>query len=635
MIRQVILSLLVLVSLRAAAQIGDFGREGRDRVPGRQGQWPGTKPRDTAHTEIKKLKTYPLAQYRLYDWQQDTTVIDTALTPHLFHRINFTGRDIYAFQPFQNIGQPLNRLVGIETGGLLPVWAPPSKRPGLKHKDDLRFAHTPTPFSQLYYLSGNEQGQMLDSRFHITVLPNWNINLGYKGLSSLGYYRHSISDHENWFINTHYTDTARRVDLKIYLLKNHLRNEENGGIIDEAYFENPGTLYLDRGKIPVRSEQDESLWHARSEGLSLAWQPSGRSLLKIRYEADYTKGYYRYDGGQAAYGAQIPYPLPFDSAAVRDWQHKWALDFRKKHWHAEGGLLYWKARRSYDTTLYLPRVTVPGRQEWKEWFGYGRLYYRNGPWETAWHLTAGQKGHYRMEGRISYRHGKQQWIWKTNVSRSMPDPAFIIWQSRFERFNWFHTYTDPQSLESELGWESPWGHWRARYRTVRHYLYFGPDSLPRQSAEGVSVAELSYRKDWHWRKWGFFPEITWQHTGGDRQALDLPRWRMRTTFYYRDWWFTHHMYLQTGIRFWWFSSYYMPAYMPLTGTFIQQRTKPYGNFYIADLFFNFKVKKFYAFMVLEHFNGIWERKHPRYYGAPYHPYADYTLRLGIIWQFIN
>ena len=93
--------------------------------------------------------------------------------------------------------------------------------------------------------------------------------------------------------------------------------------------------------------------------------------------------------------------------------------------------------------------------------------------------------------------------------------------------------------------------------------------------------------------------------------------------------------MQAGVLIRYFSAFYMPAYNPLTNMFFQQRRRLYGDFYLADIFFDFKVKRFRAFTSLEHFNALWERFSPRYYSAPYYPYADYFLRIGITWEFVN
>ena len=633
--------MLLGLGVTAYGQFDGLGGHRRDGMTNRRlGNRRGISPSDTSSVrrskKRKKLKTYPLAQYRLYDWQQDTIQTDTLLDINDYHRANFTGKDLYYGQAFQNIGQPVNRLTGWPDEDLLPRWTPSGKHPVEFRKKDLLFAHVPTPLSRLYFLTGNGQGQMLHSHFHINIYPYWNVNFGYHGLSSLGYYRHSVSQDENWFINTHYTDSTRRLDIRLYMIKNILLNEENGGIVDEQFFENPGDTYLDRGKIPVRSENGKSLWHARSEGASIRWAPiSAYSAWQTGYSFDYTKGYFRYEGLQADFGPSQPYSTDFDSLALRDYRHSVFGLYTNNTMEASLGWTYWRAFRRFDTSIVHNGMYIPSSTLWTEHFIDARLRYTRDSLRIAFQSQWGMQGHHSILVNGQYRLKRHTWKARLQWQHRRPEPKFLLWQSRYRKYNWAHSFDDVQVLRLHFQWNNPAGQWQAGMIRARNYTYFGTDSLPHQQAAPISVVSFTYRKDWQWKYGGIYPELTWQNLQGGGLALDLPRLRGRLTLYYKDHWFRRHMYLNAGIRITGFSAYYMPAYVPVIGEFVQQRYRHYGNYYIADVFFNFQVKKFYAFLSLEHVNAYWEKRHPNYYSAPFQPYADQTIRLGIIWKFVN
>jgi len=637
--------LFILFTFLAAfshAQIDGLGKD-RDLIRNR-GNRDATRfnPRvsdsttRSGKTAKRKLKTYPLRLYRLYDWKQDTLVTDTLLDIDDFHRANFTEKDLYYGQPFQNIGEPVNRLLGTERRSFLPLWTPVGKRPSEMRRRDLRFAFVPTPLSRLFFLTGNGQGQMLHTHFHINIFPHWNLNFGYHGLSSLGYYRHSLSQNENWFINTHYRDSLRRWSVKAYILKNILLNEENGGILDESFFENPGDTYVDRGKIPVRSQNGKSLWKARREGGEWLWSPF-KSLPQwsLGYEFDYTKAYFSYEGMQADFGPLQPYSKKFDSIATRDYRHTVMLQYAKGAWEGRLLWLHWRAFRRFDTTVTANGMTVPASTLWRENFAGAQWGYHTNKWKTSGKWMAGNNGHYSGALNGMYTSGKHSLEAGLNISKHRPEPKFILWQSRYIKYNWHYHWDDEEKMSASVLWKSPFGRLKLDHTGYKNYTYFGTDSLPHQHPGSMSVTAVTYGKDWQWKYGGVYPEFTWQQVSGGGDALDLPRYRGRLTLYYKDHWFTNHMYLNMGIRLSGFSSWFMPAYVPATGEFVQQRTQRYGNFYLADFFFNFQVKKFYAYLVLEHFNAYWERRHPAYYSAPYQPYADQTIRLGIVWKFVN
>jgi len=638
----IMLFFLTVFSSFSFAQIGGIGR-----LSGKKGNFPsdklakGRKPSDTSFTKDEKikLKTYPASYYRyiLPANPSDTFVVDTSLRPKQRFKVNFTQKDLYFFMPFQNIGQPLNRL---STKTYQPdKWydlVPEAKKPFFRNAQDIPLYHTPTPYSRLFYLSGNKQGQMLDSRIGVNIRPYFYVGVGYKGLSSLGYYKNGISSQESWFIHTEYFTPYKRYMLRFYIVKNHLENEEYGGITDESFFENPGKDYLDRGKIPVRLE-DKSIWHSRQIWLEQTWKPMKKdSLLHITYNFDYTKAYYGYEGNEkAVFGETVDYSLPFDSTGIRNYRHHLFLNYDRKSWQLRMGAAYHRLFVRYDTLVKTKNVTITP-SHYIPYFYYTASLGWEGKalkndfqvrYEThrqQWYLKEDfgwQAGKHHINFHLLYRYEQPAWY-------------FLIWQSRFERFNWHNDFSNTAQFSAAVSYKGQLGKLRVEQKLYNRPVYFGADSLPHQWQGGITVLSALYSRHFKWRKWGFIPEVRWQ-THAANPSMDLPQWNLRGMVYYTDKWFKKHMHMQVGLTVRYFSSYYMSGFNPLTNQFFQQRHKKYGGFYLADLFFDFKVKRFRAFTALEHFNALWERFSPRYYSAPYYPYADYFLRVGIIWEFVN
>jgi len=356
--------LLIMFYGSSIAQIDRLGGMGRERgVQGRNNRL-GPVVHDTSSARGRKpakLKTYPLALYRFYTPAGDTLVLDTLLDPTDFHRTNFTGRDTYHGMPFQNIGQPLNRLVWNDTAATAfgsPV--PEGIQMSVRTASELHYHHVPTPFTRLFFLSGNKKGQMLDSRIGVNIRPNWNIGLGYKGLNSLGYYLHSLTSQENWFFNTDYAAPSGRFFLRFYLIKNHLENDENNGIADESYFEQGGNAYIDRGKIPVRTTDDQSIWHSRQSGGEAGWAPLKKTpALKLTYGLDEYKAYAEYKGGTAVYGNTLTYPLAYDSTGYRRFVHRLGIRWNSVRSQWIAGIVFQRMFVRYDTTITAGNTTVP------------------------------------------------------------------------------------------------------------------------------------------------------------------------------------------------------------------------------------------------------------------------------------
>ncbi len=629
-----------------SGQIGREGRfpGGRDKVPGGvDGPFrPAGNTADTTNLKKKKerkLKVYPLKLYKYYyaDQPEDSLHIDSLLLPGHHEQNNFVQRNLFDFIPFQNMGQPVNKLSpGHLKSRRLYNLIPEGKMSSYRDATEIPFFHVPTPYSRLYYLTGNNKGQMLDSRFGVNIRPEWYAGAGYRGINSLGYYQHSLTSQENWYVNTAYHLPGGKYEMRFLIVKNHLENEENGGITDETLFENPGNDYLDRGKIPVRL-QDKSIWHSRQTKLFQSFKPVKDVPLSVVYDFDYTKAFFQYDGNnQAVYGDTVRYSRPNDSIGIRNYRHEFLLGFKKDSFSVSGGWAYHRLFIRFDTIVNGTQVYVPQnhleiyrffiskvKKKWKnidqnlflayDWTGKQIIF------ETG---LSFQNQYFSLESNLTYQN-------------RLPDFQYRIWQSRFERFNWKKSFDREKKLEINTSIQTGAGKWEIDYRTYSGLTYFGRDSLPHQYDEIIGYLALKYSKNWRWTKFGLAPSIKWQKLNRPNPAMDVPEWNVNLMIYYTDYWFQNNMLMQAGVKLKHFSPFYLSGYNPLNNSFFQQRDKKYGDFSLIDLFFDFKVKKFKAFLTLEHFNALWERFRPRYYSAPYYPYADLVIRLGISWEFVN
>ncbi len=630
-----------------SAQIISAQIEGRDmKFPRGKGRisehgkiLSGKTPDSTANaTERKKLKVYPLSDYQYYFpyKAKDTLSIDTLISIKHHIKNNFTQKDIFDFMPFQNIGQPLNFLSAksfyedyyytLILNGKAPVF---------RSADNIEIYHAPTPYSRLYYLSGNKKGQMLDSKIGIRVKPNWYIGVGYMGLSSLGYYQNGITSQENWFINTEYFHPGKIYLFRFFIVKNHLENEEYGGIVDENLFENPGENYLDRGKIPVRI-QAKSIWHSREIKITQEFRPLKNKHLLASYDFNYTKAYYDFNGTETyIFGNTIPYSRPTDSTGLRNYRHEITAGFDKDSLSIQTGLAYHRLFVQYDTTVVIQSRVIPKshHENYLYWIVNFRKKHKNfnEKLRFAYDLKYNQL---IVTNTFNYQINKHEFQSELTYKKGLASYKYRFWQSRFADYNWYNNFGHTEKFNFTLSYRSPYGKITADTWSFKNPVYFAQDSLPAQFHGNVRIFSLRYEHDFKWKKFGMAPAVKWQKIN-QNPAMDLPAWNLRVLIYYTDWWFKHNMRMQSGLQVRYFSSFYMSGFNPLYNDFFQQRRRKYGNFYLMDLFFDFKVKKFRAYASFSHFNALWERTHPSYYSAPYYPYADYFLRLGITWEFVN
>ncbi len=612
--------------------VGNRGNQGGIFRPGANAGPKADSARVQNQRNKDKLRTYPMKLYRYYSIEEDSVPVDTSLTIRNHFKINFLQKDSFGLIPFQNMGQPVNNpLYLFEMSNFDPV---PIAKAGFFSRKDLPFFHVPTPYSRLFFLTGNKKGQMLDSKFGTNIRPDWNIGAGYRGLSSLGYYKHTLSDHENWFVNTDMMLPGNHLFLRFYLIKNHLKNDENGGIADEQFFTN-STTYSDRSRMPVISEKDFSTWHSRETGIAPEWFFSkSRKGFSLGYAFDYLKAYFKYEGGEEVTGSSpLPHYQDFDSTGYRDYQHRFFVRYRMDSFRLETAFEYRRYFNNFDSARVIGSTVLPAVNLWTFRTVSAKIGYQGKNWsnrsKAAYEFSFGQ---YDLSTQWQYgKHLSAQW----GLATRLANPVFLVHQSRFPKFNWLNSFQRVRQNNVRISYRHRPGRISVSFRQTGNPVYFSADSLPAQYPGKINLVQVEYEKDWHWKKFGLYSRIRWQRITPDNPAVDAPEWIVRGALYYEDRWFTRHMHLQTGFSVDYFSDFYLPGYNPLLNTFFQQRNKRYGNYYIADLFFDFKVKKFRAYLKLGHFNAFWERSKPAYFSAPFNPFADVYTRLGIIWQFVN
>ena len=104
--------------------------------------------------------------------------------------------------------------------------------------------------------------------------------------------------------------------------------------------------------------------------------------------------------------------------------------------------------------------------------------------------------------------------------------------------------------------------------------------------------------------------------------------------------FNEALFFQSGATFVFFTDYYADQYNPLIAEFVTQNNTKIGEYPRVDFFFNAKIKSSRLFVKLENINApiehlIFPDTPYDYYAAPYIPYRDFSLRIGLIWNFFE
>ena len=212
--------------------------------------------------KIKLSAKTKYTDYKIFNADNDTTIVDTTLTLKKDYKFNYLRKDNFGLLPFHNQGQTFNNLyASFENNSLFPLMGMEAKQYNYYAVDDIKYYYVPTPTTEVMYRTGLEQGQVLDAFLTMNTSEQFNFSLAYKGLRSLGKYRESLSSHGNFRTTFNYHSKNKVYDIKGHFMSFDLLNNENGGLTEEsiAYFESNDPNYIDRGRLDVNYADTENL----------------------------------------------------------------------------------------------------------------------------------------------------------------------------------------------------------------------------------------------------------------------------------------------------------------------------------------------------------------------------------------
>jgi hypothetical protein len=124
----------------------------------------------------------------------------------------------------------------------------------------------------------------------------------------------------------------------------------------------------------------------------------------------------------------------------------------------------------------------------------------------------------------------------------------------------------------------------------------------------------------------------YQNVSQGSSVFRVPELVTRNTLYFSDFLFKGDpLYLQTGVTFNYFTEYLANSYNPLLAEFYLQNEQKIGGYPVLDFFINAQIKRTRLYLKAEHFNANFST--PNYYTAPTHPYRDFVIRFGVVWNF--
>ncbi|WP_189702469.1 putative porin [Subsaximicrobium wynnwilliamsii] len=609
-------------------------------------------------SKVKRQKNFGLKDsisifyYKIISIENDTTIVDTSLTIKKDYKFNYLRRDEFGLIPFANAGQTYNALKLDRNSKLLPVFGARARHYNYMEVEDIDYYEVPTPFSELFFKTVFEQGQILDAFFTINTSRQFNMSVAYKGMRSLGNYQNSLTSTGNLRLTSNYHTKDERYHLKGHITFQDLLNNESGGLtdFDVEQFTSGSDEFLDRSVFDPAIQNADNILEGKRFYLNHSYalireadSTSGTLILKNR--VSFEDKYYQFnqslrdDYFGPAFSRRIK-----DRVTLENFEANLAALWKSVIGEVSFGVTYNKLNYGYDFSTIIDNEYIINRivtntialeGSYKKQFGDVNL------WTKASTIVSGEFSGYQFEAEASYQFDEDNEI-IANFSSASAASNFntLLYQSNYINYNWYNKDRFSNEKTSQIGLDlnlNKIADFSLDYTVYNDYTYFAFSEenagvKPFQEAQAISYLKFSAGRQFEIGKFSLDNKVMYQQVGGVEGVINVPDLILRNSLYYSDGLFKNDaLFLQTGITFNYFTEFNANAYDPLLAEFYVQNNTKLGNFPRLDVFVNAKVRQTRIFLKAEHVNAAFTGYD--YFAAPNYPYRDFNIRFGIVWNF--
>lgn len=536
------------------------------------------------------------------------------------------------------------------------------------------FYQTTKPYTELGYLLGGKGEQLIEILHTQNKTKQFNYSFAYRFSNAPGNLKNQHANLNNMRLTANYQSKRKRYASYWVMLSNKSASSENGGLLNSALidslslnnpyeletrlgisgtsFRNPfntniatGSTYKEQSFVWKQTYdlgQKDSL--VKDTITTYLFYPRLRFQNEIKYQ---TNQFTFADANPLAlkYEQYFNYTSPVGDAML--FQDKW------KRFTNEFSLVSFPQKTNPNQFLqiglgYQSLIFKDSMQTWSNYDMYGLGVYKNKTKNLRWDFQASGKlylngyhaGDYEAQFSLSStlnKKGDQLALWVQNSNRTpsfnrMGITAFPILQ---------RDMIDKENI-IELGalWnqKSPGMNASFQYKLIQNYQYFGSEYQPMVYGKVLSYVKGSVSNQTKLSPhWNWYNELTVQLVDPNA-PLHLPVIFTRQRLAFEGNFFKN-LFLSTGLELIYHSSYQPDGYMPLNGQFYLQDQFTANNRPIANVFLNFRIKRFKGFIRMEQLNTLLATSNQlgtRYqFTAPNYPGTGTWLRLGIWWNFIN
>ncbi len=617
---------------------------------------------ETDSTGLRRAKGFKevatIDMYLQFNEAQDSLMVDTTLSIKKDYKFNYLQKDNFGLMPFANIGQSYNTLTyDVSKYQLMPNFGALARHFNYLEEGDINYYEVPTPWTRLTYKTAFEQGQLLDAFFTVNLSRQFNFSIAYKGMRSLGNYQNALSSSGNFRFTTNYKSKSKRYKAQAHMVTQDLFNKENGGLRDEDIenFTSGDEEFIDRSVFDLNFVDAENKLVGKRFFLNQHYdiiqkkdslnQNQLTVTNKIALETKYFQ-FYQNAPASNYFGDVFTNDIN-DKTTLENFRTEFGLHYINKIiGELQFAVHYNNLNYGYNSVVIYPNQTITNRIK-TSYVGLSAGYLKKLEMFTlkanaSVNLSDEFKGSY-LNANLSLKLNKDLLLsGGINLSSTLPNFNYLLYQSDYINYNWYNlnTFKNINTQQIRFGLDSKkFGMATFDISNIDNYTFFNLDETvanvrvvkPSQYNSTLQYLRLKVQKEFKVGNFALDNTLMYQNVISDQAVLNVPGLITRNTLYYSNELFKKAMTLQTGITLNYFTKYHMNRYDPLLAEFYTPNETELGGFPRLDFFINAKIRQTRIFLKAEHFNSSFTGYN--YFSAPNHPYRDFTIRFGLVWDF--
>lgn len=541
--------------------------------------------------------------------------------------------------------------------------------------EETRFYQTTRPYSELGYLLGSKNEQIVNLLHTQNIKPDFNMAFQYRFINSPGDFRNQNANHSSFRINGVYQSNNKRYTAYGIFIGNKLRSSENGGITDEAELTKGGLndpfsiatrlggatqLTRDFFNTTVRTGnlynettfllrqqydfgQKDSI--VRDSNVIRLFYPRIRFQHTLKYskQSFQFQDYAADTANSGNYLKYFNYRITNDTVFFRDQWKDLVNDFSIISFPEKNNL-----NQFLKAGIALQNLQVVFNNKSTNYYnvflsGEYRNRTRNQKWDLEakgqLYLTGFNAADYEAQVSLKRFLGKKLGSLEVGFQNVNRTPSFIysgrtsfpvkpVSNLNSENISRIFGRLDNPELHFSLYGE---------YYLVSNYTYFDSFFTAKQEGTLFNLLHIGAEKRFSLsRRWNLYTEVHLQQTAGN-PPLNVPVVYTRNRIAYEANLYKN-LFLATGLEFRYYTPYKADNYSPFTGQFFVQEGYTVSNRPDINAFFNFRIKSFKAFVRAENLNTINTSSgefNIHNFNAQHYPSPGFRFRLGIWWTFVN